>query len=102
MNIYALILACLFVAVPTTYAAAEQNAVEKSVLTNRLNNLESQAIQRRGKGATTLDLLNNQDNKIAGQALNRLKTKRPRSDIIPRLERKLDGIRRPGSRFGRR
>lgn len=81
--------------------AAEDEEIDEQVLKNRLNNLESQAVQRDGREPTTLDLLNRQDDKIAGQKLNTLKTKKPGSDIIRRLERKLDRSRRLQDRVGR-
>ena len=79
-----------------TASVADQTAIEERTLTNRLSNLESQAIQRRRSTSNTLDLLNSQDDKIAGQTLNRLKTEHPRSTVLPYLERKLDRSRRIG------
>lgn len=71
----------------------------ESVLRNQLNNLESQSIQRRGQETRSLDLLNRQDDKVAGQRLNMLKTKDPRRTSLPRLERQLDRSRRPVGSF---
>ena len=69
--------------------------VEESLLRNRLNNLESQAVQRQGRDATVLDLLNRQDGRIAGQRLNSLKTQDPRSTAIPSLQRRFERGQRP-------
>jgi hypothetical protein len=96
MRYYPVILTCLFFGLFSAASAEDQTVVEERVLTNRLNNLESQAVQRRGRAPSTFDLLNRQDDKIAGQTLNRLKTENPRSSVLPRLERKLDRSRRFG------
>ncbi|MEM7043903.1 MAG: hypothetical protein AAF543_13925 [Pseudomonadota bacterium] len=80
---------------PSLSAEPASSDLDRNILNNRLNNLESQAIQRRGREGKTLDLLNRQDDRLAGQALNRLKTASPRNEAIPRLERRLDRSRRP-------
>lgn len=97
---YLFVLAFFLIAFPSLLVSADQLSLEESVLTNRLNNLESQAVHRRSKGPVTLDLLNRQDNKLAGQILNRFKTESPGSTALPRLERKLDRSRRPFGRIG--
>lgn len=95
-------LAILLIALRVGAADAEQSTVAEGVLNNRLNNLESQAIQRQGRSQSVLDLLNRQDSRLAGQALNTLKTRSPRNTAIPLLDRKLDRSRRPVGTFGRR
>ena len=85
-----------------TAAGAEQTDIAEAVLKTRLNNLESQAIQRRGREARGLDLLNRQDDRVAGQALNALKTIKPRSTAVPLLEGKLQRSRRLIGAFYRR
>lgn len=82
--------------------AEDENAdVAEQVLQNRLNNLESQAVQRRGREPTTIDLLNRQDDKIAEQSLNALKTRDLRNSDLPILERRLDRSRRLDGGFDR-
>ncbi len=87
------ILVALLIAYQGMPVAADQPDVAERVLNNRLNNLESQAIQRQTRGPRLQDLLARQDDRIAGQALNALKTKRPRSTAVPLLERKLNRSR---------
>lgn len=89
----------LFIALQNPLAAGDPADVETRVLKNRLDNLESQAVQRRDREPTVLDLLRRQDDRLAGQALNTLKTKRPRSTAVPLLERQLFRSRRPAGRF---
>ncbi len=81
--------------------AGQPDAVER-VLNNRLNNLESQAVQRQGRERRPQDLLTRQDNRIAGQTLNTLKTRRVRSATVPFLERKLSRSRRAVRALDRR
>lgn len=88
------LLVLLVLALQSGVVTAEPPTIEESVLENRLNNLESRTIQRQQQEQKTLDLLKRQDDKIAGQALDGLKTRRPLGDNIPRLERKLDRSRR--------
>ncbi|MGI9451665.1 MAG: hypothetical protein ACR2QH_13675 [Geminicoccaceae bacterium] len=80
-------------------AHADQSEVDVRVLNERLNNLESQAVQRRGRDQKLIDLLNRQDDRVAEQALNALKTKRPRDVTVPLLQQKLERSRRPIGRF---
>lgn|GEM_PF-6995788 len=82
-------------------AGDDKSEIAERILLNRLNNLESQAVQRRGREPTTIDLLRKQDDRLAGQALNMLKTKDVRNRNIPLLRGKLDRSRRPASRFNR-
>ena len=98
MGAYAVIVILLITSLLNVASAADPTVIGERVLKNRLNNLESQAIQRQGRVPTTLDLLNRQDDIIAGQTLNRLKTERPRSRFLHRLERKLDRSRRTRGR----
>ncbi len=102
MNFRAGLLVTLLIAYQSTLAGADQSDVAERALNNRLNNLESQAIQRQGRERRPQDLLARQDDRIAGQALNALKTKRPRSTAVPLLERKLDRSRSPLRPFDRR
>ena len=94
MGAYSVALILLIASIATGASADDQTVIEERVLKNRLDGLESQAIQRQRREPTTLDLLNRQDDAIAGQTLNRLKTERPRSRSLHRLERKLDRSRR--------
>ncbi len=98
MGAYAVAVILLITSLLNVASAADTKVVGERVLENRLNGLESQAVQRRGRVPTTLDLLNRQDGIIAGQTLNRLKTERPRSRSLHRLERKLDRSRRTRGR----
>ena len=83
-------------------AEAEDSVTSDILLKNALNNLESQSIQRREGRTRSLDLLNRQDDRAAGQRLNMLKTKDPRRSSLPLLERQLDRSRRPVGSFGAR
>ncbi len=93
---YPVILISLLLSLSSAVSAGDQKVIDERVLTNRLNNLESQAVQRQGRASNALDLLNRQDDRVAGQTLNRFRTERPRSTVLPRLERKLDRSRRIG------
>ncbi|MGI9500041.1 MAG: hypothetical protein ACR2P3_08385 [Geminicoccaceae bacterium] len=99
MRFRSLALIILLVSLESVLAIAEQSDISERVLNNRLNNLESQAIQRQGRERNIIDLLKRQDDKIAGQALNALKTRSPRHTAVPLLERKLFRSRRPAGRF---
>lgn len=81
---------------------ADQSDVAERILNNRLNNLESQAVQRQGRERRTQDLLVRQDDKIARQALNSLKTRRLRSTAVPLLEQKFSRSRGALRPFDRR
>lgn len=83
-------------------ADADQSAIEESILQNRLNQLESQSIQRRGQDRRVQDLLNRQDDRLAGQKLNSLKTRDLRNRDVPRFERQLLRSRRPTGSFEHR
>lgn len=96
------VLIALLITCQSWTARADQPDVAERVLNNRLNNLESQAIQRQGRERRTQDLLTRQDDRIAGQALNTLKTRNTRSTAVPLLERKLLRSRRPVGSFDRR
>ena len=95
-------LAVTLIVVQAALAQAEQPDAEEAILKRRLDNLESQAVQRQGREPGVLDLLKRQDDRIAGQALNTLKTKNPRGTAVPLFERKLDRSRRPLGSFGDR
>ena len=83
------------IALQSAVALAEQPSVQENVLINRLNSLESQAVQRQGREPVVSDLLRRQDDRLAGQALNTLKTRNLRNTAIPLLENKLNRSRRP-------
>ncbi|MGI9488572.1 MAG: hypothetical protein ACR2RF_22365 [Geminicoccaceae bacterium] len=102
MDFRASLLVALLITCQSEIAMADQPDVAERVLNNRLNNLESQAVQRQGRERRPQDLLARQDDRIAGQALNALKTRRLRSTGVPLLERKLSRSRRPVRTFGRR
>ncbi|NJO36581.1 MAG: hypothetical protein HC871_01880 [Rhizobiales bacterium] len=76
-------------------AGSDRDEIAEQVLQNRLSNLESQAVQRRGRSPTIVDLLNRQDRRLAEQALNALKTRDAGDRSIPLLERRLDRHRHP-------
>jgi len=78
----------------TALAESDRSKTVDPVLLNRLKNLESQAIQRRGRAPTIVDLLRRQNDRLAGQALNTLKTKDVRNRNLPLLKRRLDRSRR--------
>lgn len=90
-----------FLTAQCALAGDRQSTIEENVLRYRLNNLESHSVQRRGRAPTIVDLLNDQRDKRAGQALNRLKTKDIRNKRIPLFEGKLRRSRRPVGRIGR-
>lgn len=90
-----------FLTAQCALAGDGQSTIDENVLRYRLNNLESHSVQRRGRAPTIVDLLNDQRDKRAGQALNRLKTKDIRNKRIPLFEGKLRRSRRPAGRIGR-
>ncbi len=83
-------------------ACAQQPETDEVLLERRLNDLESEAIQRRGQKQRVRDLLTRQDRRIADQQLRTLKTRQLRNPAIPRLERKFDRSARPAHPFDRR
>ena len=95
------VLAAWFLAAQAAFAGDGQAKVEENLLRYRLNNLESQSVQRRGRTPTIVDLLNRQNDKRAGQALNRLKTRDIRNKNIPLFEGKLRRSRWPAGRLER-
>ena len=99
MRICVFFLLVIFVGITSVSVRADQSEVGRRVLNERLNNLESQAVQRRGRDQKLIDLLNRQDDRAAEQALNALKTKRPRDTTVPLLQQKLERSRRPVGRF---
>ena len=88
-------------AVQCALAGDRQATIDENLLRFRLNNLESQAVQRRGRAPTIADLLNRQSDKRAGQALNELKTRDVRNRNIPLFEGKLRRSRGSARRFER-
>ncbi len=101
MYAFSVALIALFITCQSAPLQADQPDVAERVLNNRLNNLESQAIQRQGRERRPQDLLARQDDRIAGQALNALKTRRLGSATVPLLERKLLRSRRAVRSFDR-
>ena len=101
MDFRVISLVALLIICQSAIAVADQPDVAERVLNNRLNNLESHTVQRQGRERRPQDLLARQDDRIAGQALNALKTRRLRSTAVPLLERKLFRSRRPVRTFGR-
>ena len=89
------VLVALLAMTPGVWAEPASSDADENLLRHRLNNLESQAVQRQGRAGTALDLLNRQDGRLAGQALNRLKTRDPRNTGIPLLERRFERSQRP-------
>jgi hypothetical protein len=94
-----LVLCCL--AGQAARAGSDRDEIAEQVLQNRLSNLESQAVQRRGRSPTIADLLRRQDRRLAEQALNALKTRDAGGRGLPLLERKLDRGRRDNGPLAR-
>ena len=97
-----LVLLLLALAMRGFAAHGEESTIGEDVLQNQLNVLESQSVQRKGGQTRALDLLNRQDDRIAGQTLNSLKTRNLNRLTLPPLERQLDRSRRPVGSVGAR
>jgi len=94
-------LAACFLTMQSAFAEGGQSTIDENLLRYRMNNLESHSVQRRGRAPTIVDLLNRQNDKRAGQALNSLKTRDIRNKKIPLFEGKLRRSRRPARPFER-